>query len=150
MFIEKTSKRMPGSCQPADCGRTRGSHFIDNRRSRLNRDRFPRGMQATFSQSTFHGTHINIRFNPAKIIVAPELLGIKTTADLRTLYSLAPDPAPTVDAFFVDQLDACSSVEPTINGLFAGCAQLPGHIFMEESDTAQLATAPLIGSRTRP
>ncbi|MBV8867596.1 MAG: PEP-CTERM sorting domain-containing protein [Acidobacteriaceae bacterium] len=102
-------------------------------------------MQAIFSQSSFDGTPISIRFNLPRAIVAPGLLDIKNPADLKALYDLAPDPAPTVDAFFVDQLDACGSVEPTINGLFAGCAQLPGHIFVEESDAAQLSPAPLMG-----
>lgn len=102
-------------------------------------------MQAIFSQSSFDGTPISIRFNAPRFIVAPELLDIKDAADLKALYGLAPDPAPTVDAFFVDQLDACGSVEPTINGLFAGCAQLPGHIFVEESDAAELSPAPLMG-----
>lgn len=102
-------------------------------------------MQAIFSQSSFDRTPINIRFNTPRVIVAPELLDIKDQADLKALYNLAPDPAPTVDAFFVDQLDACGSVEPTINGLFAGCAQLPGHVFVEESDPAKLSPAPLMG-----
>jgi hypothetical protein len=103
------------------------------------------GMNAIFSQATFDGTPVSIRFNAPRVIVAPELLDIKSQADLKALYALAPDPAPTVDAFFVDQLDACGSVEPTINGLFAGCAQLPGHIFVEESSAADLSPAPLMG-----
>ncbi len=102
-------------------------------------------MQAIFSQSSFDGTPVSIRFNAPRVIVAPELLDIKDQADLRALYNLAPDPAPIVDAFFVDQLDACGSVEPTINGIFAGCAQLPGHVFVEESDAAKLSPAPLMG-----
>ena len=102
-------------------------------------------MQAIFSQSSFDGTPISIRFNAPRVIVAPGLLDIKDLADLQALYALAPDPAPTVDAFFVDQLDACGSVELMLNGLFAGCAQLPGHIFVEESDAAKLSPAPLMG-----
>ncbi len=103
------------------------------------------GMQAIFSQSSFNGTPISIRFNPPRAIVAPGLLDIETPADLKALYSLGPDPAPTVDAFFVNQLNACGFVEPTINGLFAGCAQLPGHVFVEESEPAELSPAPLMG-----
>jgi hypothetical protein len=103
------------------------------------------GMDAIFTQSSFDGTPVSIRFNAPREIVAPELLDINNIADLQALFALAPDPAPTVDAFFVDKLDACGSVEPTINGIFAGCAQLPGHIFVEASDFAELSSAPLMG-----
>ncbi len=102
-------------------------------------------MRAIFSQSSFDGTPVSIRFNPSRVIVAPDLLDINDQAALTALYNLAPDPAPTVDAFFVDQLNFCGSVEPTINGIFAGCAQLPGHIFVEESEAAELSAAPLMG-----
>jgi len=102
-------------------------------------------MTAIFSQASFGDTPISIRFNPPEQIVAPQLLDINTVADLQALYSLAPDPAPTVDAFFVDQLDACVNVEPTVSGRFAGCAQLPGHIFVEESDAAEMPPGPLMG-----
>jgi hypothetical protein len=102
-------------------------------------------MQVIFSQSSFDGAPISIRFNPPRAIVAPQLLDIKDQADLKALFDLAPDPAPIVGAFFVDQIDACGSVEPTIGGHFAGCAQLPGHVFVEESDAAELSPAPLMG-----
>jgi hypothetical protein len=32
-----------------------------------------------------------------------------------------------------------------INGSYAGCAQLPGHVFVEASDYAALSFAPLMG-----
>jgi hypothetical protein len=65
---------------------------------------------------------------------------------LAALVDLAPDPTPTVDAFFVDQVNACGfEDEPTINGLLAGCAQLPGHVFVEGSDFAELSPATLMG-----
>jgi hypothetical protein len=102
-------------------------------------------MQAIFSQSSFDGTPISIRFNAPRVIIAPQLLDINNLTDLKALYDLAPDPAPTVDAFFVDKLNACGSVEPKVNGIFAGCAQLPGHVFVEESDAAELSAAPLMG-----
>jgi hypothetical protein len=73
------------------------------------------------------------------------LLVINTLADLQMLYKLAPDPAPTVDAFFADDLNACGTVEPTLNGALAGCAQLPGHIFVEDSAAAELSPATLMG-----
>jgi hypothetical protein len=103
------------------------------------------GMNAIFSQASFDGTPISIRFNTPVQIVAPQLLRINTLADLQALYKLAPDPAPTVDAFFVDDLNACGTVEPTVNGALAGCAQLPGHIFVEDSAAAELSPATLMG-----
>jgi hypothetical protein len=103
------------------------------------------GMESIFSQGSFGSTTIDIRFNAPRTIVAPNLLVIKSEADLVALYKLAPDPAPVVDAFFVDTLDACANVEPTVNGIFAGCAQLPGHLFVEETDLAKEAPAALMG-----
>jgi hypothetical protein len=94
------------------------------------------GTQAIFSQTSFGSTPIEIRFDASRVIVAPKLLVIKNEVDLRALYALAPDPAPIVDAFFVNTLDACAHVEPSVNGIFAGCAQLPGHIFVEETDSS--------------
>ncbi len=103
------------------------------------------GMEAIFSQASFGSTPISIRFNAPRFIVAPQLLDIKDQADLKALEDLAPDPAPTVDAFFVNQVDACGFPEPTPAGLFAGCAQLPGHVFVEESASAALSPATLMG-----
>lgn len=104
------------------------------------------GMNAIFSQPSFDGTPIDIRFDPPKLIVDPGLLVINNLTQLTALVDLAPDPAPIVDAFFVDQLNTCGfEDEPTINGSFAGCAQLPGHVFVEGSDEAQLSPAPLMG-----
>jgi hypothetical protein len=102
-------------------------------------------MQAIFSQPSFNATPVSIRFNPPRAIVAPELLDIRTLADLKALYNLAPDPTPIVDAFFVDQINACSTVEPAINGVVFGCAQLPGHVFVEDSRAAELSPATLMG-----
>src|SRR4051794_3763935 len=65
------------------------------------------GLNAIFSQESFGDTPISIRFNPAQTIVAPEFLVINTLEDFQALYSLVPDPAPTVVAFFVDLLNAC-------------------------------------------
>ena len=104
------------------------------------------GLSAIFSQPSFDGTPIDIRFNPPRLIVDPELLDINSQAQLTALVGLAPDPVPIVDAFFVDQLNACGfEQEPMINGSFAGCAQLPGHVFVEASDYAALSPAPLMG-----
>ena len=105
------------------------------------------GMSAIFSQPSFSHTPIDIRFNPPQIIVDPGLLDINNRAQERALVDLAPDPAPTVDAFFVDQVNFCSfEDEPVrINGSVHGCAQLPGHVFVEESASAELSPATLMG-----
>jgi hypothetical protein len=103
------------------------------------------GMNAIFSQASFGDTTISIRFNPPRQIVAPELLVINTLAQLQALFNLAPDPAPTVDALFVDELNACGGVEPQVNGALAGCAQLPGHVFVEDFNFAELSPATLMG-----
>jgi hypothetical protein len=102
-------------------------------------------MNAIFSQPAFDDTPISIRFNPLRQIVAPELLVIDNLTELQTLYNLATDPAPTVTAFFVDQLNACAAVEPNVTGTYAGCAQLPGHLFVEDFTFAELTPGPLIG-----
>lgn len=103
------------------------------------------GMNAIFSQASFGDTPISIRFNASKQIVAPELLVIDNLAELQALYSLATDPAPTVAAFFVDQINACATVEPTVNGLVHGCAQLPGRFLVEEFHSAELTPDTLMG-----
>ena len=102
-------------------------------------------MNALFSQPNFGNTPISIRFNPARQITAPELLVIDNLAELKSLYDLATDPAPTVTAFFVDQLNACAAVEPNVTGTYAGCAQLPGHLFVEDFTFAKLTAGPLMG-----
>jgi len=102
-------------------------------------------MNAIFSQPIFEGTPISISFNPPRQIVAPELLVIDNLTELQALYNLAPDPAPTVVAFFVDQLNACGTVEPNVNGTVNGCAQLPGHVFVEDFAAAELSPATLMG-----
>jgi hypothetical protein len=66
----------------------------------------PAGMNAIFSQSSFDGTPIDVRFNPAISIVASDLLDINDAADLAALVALAPDPAPVADAFFLAQSSA--------------------------------------------
>jgi hypothetical protein len=100
----------------------------------------PAGMNAIFSQESFGDTPISIRFDPAIQIVAPQLLVINTPADEQALLNLAPDPAPTVDAFFVDQINRCDQTEIE----HYGCAQLPGHILWENSTAAELDAAVLM------
>ncbi len=102
------------------------------------------GMNAIFSQDSFGDTPVSIRFNPSRQIVAPELLVIDSVAKLQALYSLATDPAPTVTAFFVDELDVCVGVEVDVNGEYSGCAQLPGRIMVEDFHAAELTPAILM------
>ena len=105
------------------------------------------GMNAIFSQPSFGDTPISIRFNAPRQIVAPELLVIDNIAELQALYNLATDPAPTVTAFFVDQINACDTV-PDISGgsgHYRGCAQLPGRFMVEDFHEAELEPAELMG-----
>ena len=107
----------------------------------------PAGMNALYSQPSFDDTPVAIEFLPAETIIAPHLLVIDTQADLDELAALAPYPSPIVDAFFVDRIDACGFSEPPVasNGSYYGCAQLPGHVFVEESDGAAMSPATLMG-----
>jgi hypothetical protein len=103
------------------------------------------GMNAIFSQPTFDDTPISIRFNPARQIAAPELLVIDNLTELQALYNLATDPAPTVVAFFVDQLNACGTVEANVSGAYSGCAQFPGRFLVEDFHAAELNPDTLMG-----
>jgi len=102
------------------------------------------GMNAIFSQASFGGTPISIRFNPSRQIVAPDLLVVDDLTELQALYALATDPAPTVVAFFVDQLDACGNVEANTDGRYNGCAQLPGRFLVEDFHAAELFPSTLM------
>lgn len=103
------------------------------------------GMNTIFSQSSFDGTPIDIEFLPPETIVAPELLVIGGLSDLNALVDLAPYPSPIVDAFFVDTINYCGFDEAAVSGAYYGCAQLPGHVLVEESDAAQMDPATLMG-----
>ena len=108
----------------------------------------PAGMNAIFSQPSFAGTPVAIEFLPPETIVAPDLLVIKDAADLNALVDLAPYPSPIVDAFFVDQIDACGFDEAAVSGQYYGCAQLPGHVLVEESRCRGGGSSDINGSRT--
>lgn len=64
---------------------------------------------------------------------------------MTALIDLARYPSPIVDAFFVDQLDACGFDEASVSGHYYGCAQLPGHVLVEESNAAEMDPATLMG-----
>jgi hypothetical protein len=101
-------------------------------------------INAIFSQASFGDTPISIRFNPAIQIVAPDLLVIDDLTELQALYALATDPAPTVVAFFVDQLNACGTVEANTDGHYNGCAQLPGRFLVVDFHAAELYPSTLL------
>jgi Gametolysin peptidase M11 len=102
------------------------------------------GMNAVFSQPSFGDTPIGIRFNPVQEIVAPNLLIIDNLTELQALYALVPYPAPTVFAFFVDLIKVCTTVEEVEAGDWNGCAQLPGHALVLDSNSAELNPANLM------
>jgi hypothetical protein len=101
------------------------------------------GMNAIFSQPSFGDTPISFRFNPAIEIVAPDLLVIDSLTKLQAIYALAPDPAPTVAAFFVDEIIVCVTEAPSALD-FPGCGQLPGNALVLDSNAAALMGAPLM------
>jgi hypothetical protein len=57
------------------------------------------GVNEIFSQESFGNTPVSIRFNQPLTIVAPQFLVINTLADLQGLYSLVPNPFPTIAVF---------------------------------------------------
>ena len=72
-------------------------------------------MDSIFSQTSFAGHNIDIRFNPAKSIVAPGLLSINSDAEFSgpapSLSDLANQlgiPNFTVSVFYVDAINFCS------------------------------------------
>ncbi len=98
------------------------------------------GLNAIFSQESFGDTPISIRFNPPQMIYAPQFLVINTIEDYQGLYSLVPDPAPTVAVFFVDALNFCGV---TVDE-FYGCAELPGNFQALSSTVAAEEPSKLI------
>jgi Metallo-peptidase family M12B Reprolysin-like len=94
------------------------------------------GVNAIFSQESFGDTPVSVRFNPPETIVAPQYLVINTLADLQGLYSLVPNPFPTIAAFFVDTIRACGQVDVSDDGSDYGCAQLPGNFQVLNSKKA--------------
>ena len=102
------------------------------------------GVNQIFSQESFGDTPISIRFNSPQIIVAPEFLVIDSVEELQALYSLVPNPAPTVVAFFVDIIWECATVEVAEEGRYFGCAQKPGNFHVLNSTVAALEPSKLI------
>ena len=96
------------------------------------------GMDTIFMQNSFSNASpgtgpIDIRFMPVVSIGAPALLTIDTQAKLNQLFALPGAAAsPTVNMFFVDTLDFCSS----FSTILVGCANTPGHKMVLESGFA--------------
>lgn len=88
------------------------------------------GMNAIFSQISFGGSPIDIRFNSPLSVNGP--LDILTSTDLANLFALAPSASPTINLFFVDTISWCGTVDVT----FVGCADLPGNNAVVESAVA--------------
>jgi hypothetical protein len=102
------------------------------------------GLNEIFSQESFGNTPISFRFNAPQTIVAPQFLVIDTIQELQALYSLVPNPAPTVAAFFVDVIWPCATVETSTEGAYFGCAQKPGNHQVLNSSIAALFPAKLL------
>ena len=96
------------------------------------------GIDAVFSQASFGGSTVDIRFNTAATIVRPDLLSIDTDSELFDLFSDGPNGPyfpgnqlhdPTVNMFFVDSINSCGVINPSI----VGCALTPGKDLVVES-----------------
>jgi len=93
-----------------------------------------------YSQPSFDGSPIDIRYNPTLTLVEPSLLMINSEAKLDQLFSLGPASSPTVNLFFVDGISDCGGVElPAI----IGCGSQSGnHIVVDSNFAAKTPTAP--------
>ena len=89
-------------------------------------------MDAIFSQASFAGATIDIRFNSAETVRNPSLQSIDTEAELLDLLAQGPGSSPTVNLYFVDSLCWCGACNANI----VGCATLPGRHAIVESATA--------------
>ena len=89
-------------------------------------------MDTIFSQASFGGATVDIRFNSAVTVVDPTLVTIDSESELLSLLAQGPGSSPTVNLFFVDGLDWCGSYNHSI----VGCATLPGHDIVVESAMA--------------
>ncbi|MDB5811873.1 MAG: sorting protein [Betaproteobacteria bacterium] len=86
-------------------------------------------LTSIFSQTSFGNTPVDVIWlAPGAPIVSPALTSIDNQNELNTLFSLATDPAPIVDAFFVDAIGFCG-----LTGDAIGCASQPGHELLVDS-----------------
>lgn len=101
-------------------------------------------MDSIFSQASFGGRDIDIRFNTALSVVAPSLLSIDSDAEfggfsslsLRTLASELQIPKFAVSVFFVDAITYCGGP----GGSIIGCGSNPGGLIALQSKAAASLT----------
>lgn len=87
-----------------------------------------------YGQAAF-GTTTPITINwlaPGTTIVSSALATIDSDAEVTTLFGMAPDASPVVNAFFVDAINFCGSALSNI----VGCANQPGNVLMVDSTFA--------------
>ncbi len=90
-------------------------------------------LTTVYSQASFGDTPIQIRVKQPVTIDAPSLLSIDSEQQLRQVFGLAGNDSPTVNVFFVDQINECggTSLHEAI-----GCGDEPGNNIAVESDFA--------------
>ncbi len=88
------------------------------------------GLDGVFSQASFNGNGIDIRFLPTVTFSNSDLLNITTEAGIDALFAFNDGSASNIiSMYFVDTLDFCSSSIPAI----VGCATLGGNDIAVES-----------------
>ena len=88
------------------------------------------GMDSIFSQVSFNGNTIDIRFGATQTIFNTSLLDIDSAAELNFLASPTFGASPTVRMFFVDSISHCGG-----SGSFLGCAFQPGSVIALNSSS---------------
>ncbi len=83
-------------------------------------------MDDIFSQPSFGGDTVDIRYNPTIVHVAPSLLDIDSNANINQLFNLNLTPSNVVSMFFVDSISYCSGPGSNI----IGCAQVGTSFFL--------------------
>ena len=91
-------------------------------------------LDAIYSQSAFGATPIIVKWlSPGAALVRPDLASIDDDIELRTLFAMAPENQPVVNAFFVDAVNYCGGrFGPGI----VSCGSEPGNILMVASSFA--------------
>ncbi len=91
-------------------------------------------IDAIYSQSAFGATPVIVKWlSPGIAVVSPALATIDDDIELRTLFALAPENEPVVNAFFVDKLNYCGG---RFGSGIVSCGSEPGNILMVESSYA--------------
>lgn len=85
-----------------------------------------------FSQPSFGGSTIDIRFNAALSFNRPALTAFDSDTEWGQLSALANPDATVVSMFFVDSISSCGG---TFSGI-VGCGDQPGHLLVLSSSWA--------------